>query len=77
MEDLASMNDKQKAKAFKQMLKNVKSKELPVKMEALDSIMKNPYYMLEGLCINEFIGSISSKKVIYLSIYSNFIFFIN
>lgn len=60
--DMALLNPKQKAKAFKTAAKEIKSKDVELKLKAL-SKFHDCRYLTEGECIIPFIESIAVKKV--------------
>jgi hypothetical protein len=62
---LGNLNAKQKAKEFKAMQKDVKSKDLAVKVAALKKLHDLRYYT-EGGCFSPLVNSAVPKKVCYI-----------
>jgi hypothetical protein len=60
--DLDSLNPKQLAKQYKSMVKEVKSKDLDVKLAAIRKVMDEPRYMFDGGAIIPFLESLAPKK---------------
>lgn len=68
--DLNSLNAKQKAKEFKAVQKDVKSKDLAVKAAAMKKLQDIRYYT-EGGCFSPLVNSSLPKKVIITTYLNN------
>ncbi len=74
--DLNSLNKKQLLKEFKDVGKDVKSKDLDKRKIALDKISKTSRYLLEGDCFVPLLDSCIPKQVLCLiSVISVVIFY--
>lgn len=67
--DLSALNEKQKAKEFKATSKAIKSKELDVRKEALNKVIRQPAYLVEGGCISSILETLVAKKVSFFFSY--------
>jgi hypothetical protein len=60
---LEDMNPKQRLKEFKLVGKDVKSKDMVVKLASIEKVFKDTRYLLDGALFCPFFDSITSKKV--------------
>lgn len=64
-EDLASMNEKQRAKEFKAVAKGIRSKDISVKEPAFTKLYANRSYLFDGDCLRPLFETLIPKKGAY------------
>jgi hypothetical protein len=75
---LDDLNPKQRKKDFKTKSKQIRSKDIAIRSQALDAVFDDPRYLIEGELLLPFLETIASSKVfhaIYVSVLAPYLYF--